>query len=64
MSASFQVGDHVRVHGSLIVYRIIAIPGSIVTILILNPQPNGQYAAFSGSSKQDVDSSTLEKITL
>lgn len=60
----FQSGDRVRVRGSPLVYRVIAITGCMVTILIVNPQPDGQVMAFdSGQSIQNLDESRIEKVT-
>ncbi|KAK4142233.1 uncharacterized protein C8A04DRAFT_30192 [Dichotomopilus funicola] len=53
-------GDAVRVRGSTVVYKVVAVNGSLVTIIISNPQPDGQYLPFSSTALQTVDESRLE----
>lgn len=36
---------------------------NLVTILVSNPQPDGQYLAFNSTSLQTVDESRLERAT-
>ncbi|AEO58345.1 hypothetical protein MYCTH_2305608 [Thermothelomyces thermophilus ATCC 42464] len=58
---SFQSGDTVRVRGSSVVYKVVAVNNNLVTILISNPQPDGQYLPFTSTALQTVDESRLEK---
>lgn len=53
-------GKAVRVRGSTVVYKVVAVNGSLVTIIISNPQPDGQYLPFSPTALQTVDESRLE----
>ncbi|KAK3306318.1 uncharacterized protein B0T15DRAFT_137313 [Chaetomium strumarium] len=57
----FQSGDVVRLRGSTVVYKVVAVNGCLVTILVSNPQPDGQYLPFNSTSLQTVDESRLEK---
>ncbi|KAL2139004.1 hypothetical protein VTI28DRAFT_5909 [Corynascus sepedonium] len=57
----FQSGDAVRVRGSAVVYKVVAVNNNLVTILISNPQPDGQYLPFTSTALQTVDESRLEK---
>lgn len=41
---------------------MVAVNGSMVTILISNPQPDGQYLPFNSSALQTVDESRIEKV--
>lgn len=43
------------------VYKVVAVNNNLVTILISNPQPDGQYLPFSPEALQTVDESRLEK---
>ncbi|KAK0621959.1 hypothetical protein B0T17DRAFT_618333 [Bombardia bombarda] len=58
----FQTGDVVIIRGSTLHYKVLAVTGSLITILIANPQPNGQYVAFNSISLQSVDESRIEKV--
>ncbi|KAK4112791.1 hypothetical protein N656DRAFT_779023 [Canariomyces notabilis] len=58
---TFRDGDVVRIRGSSVVYKVVAVNGSLVTILVSNPQPDGQYLPFTSTSIQTVDESKLEK---
>ncbi|KAK1758844.1 hypothetical protein QBC47DRAFT_409672 [Echria macrotheca] len=58
----FQIGDTVRVRGSDLVYKVIATTGSMITILITNPQPDGQVMNFNSLSIQTLDESRIEKV--
>ncbi|AEO67343.1 7bedf1a6-ce6b-4fff-92fc-cde9c857aef5 [Thermothielavioides terrestris] len=57
----FQSGDVVRLRGSTVVYKVVAVNGSLVTILVSNPQPDGQYLPFNSTALQTVDESRLER---
>ncbi|KAK4449765.1 hypothetical protein QBC34DRAFT_379824 [Podospora aff. communis PSN243] len=57
----FQIGDSVRVRGGSLVYKVIALTGCMVTILITNPQPDGSVMSFNSQSVQNLDESRIEK---
>jgi len=62
--AKFNIGDSVRVRGSALVYKVIALTNSMVTILVFNPQPDGTVLCFNPQlSVQNLDQSRLEKVT-
>lgn len=61
-SLQFHIGDVVRVRGSTLVYKVIATTGPNVTILIVNPQPDGQNMAFNSQSLQTLDASFVERV--
>ena len=42
------------------VYKVVAVNGNLVTILVSNPQPDGQYLPFTPTALQTVDESRLE----
>ena len=51
-----------RVRGNSLVYKVIALTGCMVTILITNPQPDGTVMSFNPSqSVQNLDESRIEK---
>ncbi|GAB1318407.1 hypothetical protein MFIFM68171_08617 [Madurella fahalii] len=54
-------GDVVRIRGSTVVYKVVAVNSNLVTILVSNPQPDGQYLPFNPNSLQTVDESRLER---
>ncbi|KAK4121548.1 hypothetical protein N657DRAFT_682627 [Parathielavia appendiculata] len=56
-----QSGDAVRIRGSTVVYKVVAVNGSLITIIVSNPQPDGQYLPFTPSALQTVDESRLER---
>ncbi|KAL2163894.1 hypothetical protein VTH06DRAFT_3106 [Thermothelomyces fergusii] len=58
---SFQSGDTVRIRGSSVVYKVVAVNNNLVTILISNPQPDGQFLPFGPTALQTVDESRLER---
>ncbi|KAH6631213.1 hypothetical protein F5144DRAFT_602039 [Chaetomium tenue] len=58
---AFQSGEAVRVRGSSVVYKVVAVNSNLVTILVSNPQPDGQYLPFTPTALQTVDESRLEK---
>jgi hypothetical protein len=43
------------------VYKVVAVNGSLITIIVSNPQPDGQYLPFTPSALQTVDESRLER---
>jgi hypothetical protein len=57
----FQSGEAVRVRGSTVVYKVVAVNSNLVTILVSNPQPDGQYLPFTPTALQTVDESRLER---
>ncbi|KAL2255871.1 hypothetical protein VTK26DRAFT_2557 [Humicola hyalothermophila] len=59
---AFQAGDLVRIRSSTVVYKVVAVNGTMVTILISNPQPDGSYLPFSPTAYQTVDESRIEKV--
>jgi len=58
--SQFKSGDVVRVRGSTVVYKVVAVSSNLVTILVSNPQPDGQYLPFTSTALQTVDESRLE----
>ncbi|KAK3312124.1 hypothetical protein B0H66DRAFT_485632 [Apodospora peruviana] len=58
----FAVGDTVRIYGDTIIYKVLAVTNTLVTILIMNPQPDGTQHYFSSTSLQSIDASRLEKV--
>ncbi|KAK4156119.1 hypothetical protein C8A00DRAFT_31049 [Chaetomidium leptoderma] len=56
----FLSGDAVRLRGSTVVYKVVAVNSNLVTILVSNPQPDGQYLPFTSTALQTVDESRLE----
>lgn len=44
------------------VYKVVAVNGSLVTILVSNPQPDGSYLPFTPTAYQTVDESRIEKV--
>lgn len=58
----FTIGETVRVRGEDLVYKVLAMTGNMITILIVNPQPDGTQQYFSSSSLRTVDGSNLERI--
>jgi hypothetical protein len=50
----------VRIRGSTVLYKVVAVSSNLVTILVSNPQPDGQYLPFSSTALQTVDESRLE----
>ncbi|KAK3380673.1 hypothetical protein B0T24DRAFT_676340 [Lasiosphaeria ovina] len=59
---AFEIGDVVRIRGQTYTYKVIAITNSLVTILIVNPQPDGTVLTFSPICLQSVDESRIEKV--
>ncbi|KAK4213432.1 hypothetical protein QBC37DRAFT_374098 [Rhypophila decipiens] len=59
---AFSIGETVRVRGETFVYKVLAMTGSMVTILIANPQPDGTQVYFSSHSLRTVDGLNLEKV--
>lgn len=43
------------------IYKVIAVNNNLVTIIVSNPQPGGEYLAFTQTSLQTIDESRLEK---
>lgn len=58
----FSIGETVRVRGETLVYKVLAMTGSMITILIANPQPDGTELYFNSISLRTVDGSNLEKV--
>ena len=59
----FQIGDSVRIAGGpALVYKVIAVTGCMVTILIVNPQPDGQVMTFDARALRTLDQSVVEKL--
>lgn len=54
-------GEAVRIRGSTVVYKVVAVSSNLVTILVSNPQPDGQYLPFTPTALQTVDESRLER---
>ncbi|KAK3323227.1 hypothetical protein B0T19DRAFT_442723 [Cercophora scortea] len=61
---TFQNGDLVRIRGDTLIYKVLAVTRTMITIIIMNPQPDGQHYAFNDKSIQAIDESRLEKIVL
>ncbi|KAJ4289369.1 hypothetical protein N0V88_007121 [Collariella sp. IMI 366227] len=57
----FTSGEAVRIRGSTVVYKVVAVNGSLVTIIVSNPQPDGSYLPFTPTALQTVDESRLER---
>ncbi|KAK4666428.1 hypothetical protein QC763_300185 [Podospora pseudopauciseta] len=55
-------GDTVRIRGNPVLYKVIAVNGCMLTILVMNPQPDGQYLDFSPTSIQTIDEYRVEKV--
>ncbi|KAK4180600.1 hypothetical protein QBC36DRAFT_286409 [Triangularia setosa] len=55
-------GDTVRIRGNTVLYKVIAVNGCMLTILVMNPQPDGQYLDFNSSSIQTIDEYRVEKV--
>ncbi|KAK3338954.1 hypothetical protein B0H65DRAFT_432377 [Neurospora tetraspora] len=62
MSFQYQIGDVVCIRGASLRYKVIAVTGSMITIIVVNPQPDGQYLPFTSTSLQSVDESRIEKV--
>lgn len=62
MSFQYQIGDVVCIRGASLRYKVIAVTGSMITIIVVNPQPDGQYLPFNSTSLQSVDESRIEKV--
>ncbi|KAK3353993.1 hypothetical protein B0T25DRAFT_223923 [Lasiosphaeria hispida] len=60
----YSIGDTVRVCGGSLVYKVIATTGCMITILVVNPQPDGRVLSFDPQgSIQTLDESRIEKVT-
>lgn len=62
MFFQYLIGDVVCIRGASLRYKVIAVTGSTITIIVVNPQPDGQYLPFNPMSLQSVDESRLEKV--
>ncbi len=59
--SQFFSGQSVRLRGSTVLYKVVAVNSNLVTILVSNPQPDGAYLPFGPTSLQTVDESRLER---
>ncbi|KAK1829763.1 hypothetical protein QBC39DRAFT_355844 [Podospora conica] len=62
---TFYVGDTVRITATPdLVYKVIAVTASakMVTILIINPQPDGRVLGFNEHSLKTLDQGEIERI--
>ena len=63
----FYIGDTVRITSTPdLVYKVIAVTATAntVTILIVNPQPDGRVLGFNSQSLRTLDQSEIERVPI
>ncbi|KAK4223931.1 hypothetical protein QBC38DRAFT_398656 [Podospora fimiseda] len=59
---AYGIGDTIRIRGNPVIYKVIAVNRSMLTILVQNPQPNGVYLDFDATSLLTIEDYRVEKV--
>ncbi|KAK4159858.1 hypothetical protein QBC43DRAFT_293624 [Cladorrhinum sp. PSN259] len=59
---AYEIGDTIRIRGNTTIYKVIAVTRSMLTILVQNPQPDGNYLPFDATSLLTIEDYRVEKV--